>query len=241
MKNEHRRAVGCDVVHGTHRVTFRLVVEVGADEGGVGVTGGVEAEDVRDVLVLRGLLDHGGEISGAVVVTDGADAVGLCFVATDGSEQFLAADGAYQSREMSSGGGAHDTDAFAVDAVILAVGPEPTNGGLAILDLCWKKSLLTEAVFDAGDGVPVAHHGCHWARELIAALPSSSMDVHDEGQGLVRGLFREVKVQALRRVAIGNVGDVAFHPDARGERWRLCFGLWRLGKCRGGEGEKGEE
>ena len=54
---------------------------------------------------------------------------------------------------MSAGRVAGDADVVTIEIVLLAVGAEKADGGLAILDLSREEGLLAEAIFHAGHGI----------------------------------------------------------------------------------------
>ncbi len=215
VQDEEGRAVFADVVHGAHGIGLRFVVELGADERGVGIARCVEGEDVLHVFVLGSLLHDGAEIGGAVNVNHGLHAIGLIQMAADGWKGLFATGSADERGEMTTRGTTDGTEVISVEVVLLRVRPQPANGGLAVLNLRRKDGFLAETILYARHGIAFEHHRGNGAREFVSRTPSAAVNVHDEWQRFIRRFLREVDVELLRLITAFDVGDVLLEFDAR--------------------------
>ena len=103
--------------------------------------------------------------------------------------------------------------------ILLGVGPQPADRGLAVLDLRGEDGVLAEPVVDAGHGVALGGQRQGGATFLAARPPCPAVNPDDHRQPAF-GLFGQIEVQSVPRVAVGDVREVPQRLDARRQRRR---------------------
>jgi hypothetical protein len=98
-----------------------------------------------------------------------------------------------------------NANTFRINRVFHAVGSQPTNRRLTVLNLRRKQGLLAEPVLHTRNGVTVTNHADNRTRIFVSTPPPAAMNVHNQRHRFVGRLFRQIQVELLRGVAIRNV------------------------------------
>src|SRR5688572_6340436 len=99
---------------------------------------------------------------------------------------------------MSARRRAHHTDTLWIDAILVGMGTQPADGGLAIFDLGGKDRVLAEAIIDRHTDVTLLHIvGYGTLPALIAVSPGASMDADNHGPRMRVLLNRQVEIELL--------------------------------------------
>src|SRR5271157_4461511 len=161
---------------------------------------------------------HRQQVAGAELVHNALHLAAGPLVRPDIPFQRLdAAAGAEQGNEVSASRPADDPDVLQVEIVLLGVGPDPADRGLAIVDLGRPDRLPAEPVVDRDRGIVPAgdtRGDLAHAHFLVAHPEGSAVNVHDHRQRLVAlRCLRQVHVQSLARIFRGGIGNVLLDLD----------------------------
>ncbi len=204
VANQKRWRTAGDVSDGIGASGFIFVLLDGTtDQVRFGRVSGIVLHSTRKAVRV-----HLEEIGGAVIVHDGLDTAGDGEIIAD-FEFGYSTRGAQHGGQVAACGVTPGGKVGWVQAVSGSVRPEPADGSFAVLNLGGKNRVLAQAVADGSQGVAFRQVLERDGHLLVAHPEGATMDVNNQRQ--VCGVWGQVKIQALARMALLHVRQVAMN------------------------------
>jgi hypothetical protein len=225
------------------RAIFRDVGN-GAGSGGFGFVFGDGAADEMTLRRVGGIMRNIAfkianlqKVGGSEPVDDGLDAAGVVEIVISTFEFSDAAGGAEEGGEVSAGGGAPGNETICGQTVLRGMSAQPSDSGLAVVDLRGEFGVLGETIVNVGDGKTVGSEGkCRAGAVFAAGHPGAAMNPNDEGQGAV-AFFGQVEVQQQRFVIGSAIFEITQGGNTR-QQTKVSRGLVGGGLSGSGGGEQ---
>jgi hypothetical protein len=118
---------------------------------------------------------------------------------------------AQKSGEVPPCRGAPHADPLRIKSELLRMGAEPADRGLAVVDLSWKGSLVTQTVINACHSVALPKDlGCAGVG-FVPAFPAPSMDPNHHGKAWFALPQGKVEVEPQGQTIHAGVLEIAKH------------------------------